>query len=206
MQLVMAGGSHLSLLKNWCAANAPGYVFPADMKTVAARAQALNQHWTNIETCFGKVESGEWGVSASKDRPNDFDVIVPQGATAPMTSYPAPHLMGLGVLPLIPIIIIVGRILLAAIIAFITWVIADAITQDSENKLAAVKVDSDMAKADPSTRAAYEQFKQSGPFKDSKSVWDSLRESAMGLGVIALIGLAIMAFTKAGSRKSETAA
>jgi len=205
MQLLMAGGGHIAMKAEWCRSNVPGYPLPYNPTTKAARAQFLNQQWNNVETCFAKVEAGEWGVFKRPDRA-DFDIIVPQGATAPMTPFPNPALMGFGFVQLLPVIIIVGRILLAAIIALIAWIIGEALNEDSNNKLVSQQIDADMAKQDAATKMSYEQFKQTSPFKDSKSMWESLSESAMSIGILVLLGVAVMAFAKGKGKASETAA
>jgi len=207
MQRLNNAGGCLNQVKWWTDSNVPGYVFPMDMNTFAGTVQYLTQQWSNAAVCIDKVENGKWGVFKRPDR-EDFDIMIGAGMEGPSTPYVNPAGFSgfgqIGPIP-IPVVIILGRVILAAIIALIAWIIGEAVTAETKAKVVAQQVNADMAKQDAATRAAYEKFTKDDPILNSSSWFQNIKQAAMGLGVMALIGFAIFAFAGGLGKKRETA-
>jgi len=197
----------LMFVNNWLEARIPTYKTPYPNSTLVSDVNRVLDNWNGIETCTAKVETADWGVFKRPD--GDLDIILPKGVkSAPLpetwTKAP-PGLKGLGVAPLLlPVIVILGRVLIAAAIAFIAWVLADAYTVETKARVTLNQVDADMSKQSPEVQAAYQQLRASNPYKEKKGLLESLQDAAMGIGVIALAGLAIFAFS--GMKKRSEAA
>lgn len=196
----------LMFVNNWLAQAVPTYKSPYPNPSLIADVNRVLDNWNGLETCCGKVETGQWGVFKRPD--GDLDVMLPQGVkSAPLPdtwSKAPPGLKGLGIIQFLPVIIIIGRVLIAAIIAFIAWVLADAYTTETKARVTLNQVDADMAKQPPDVQDAYAQLRASNPYKEKKGLMETLQDAAMGIGVIALAGLAIMAFS--GMKKRSEAA
>jgi hypothetical protein len=206
LQRLNEAGGCLNQVKGWTTANVPGYVFPMDMNVFAGTVQYLNQQYSNAQLCVFKVESGLWGVFKRPDR-EDFDIMIGQGGEGPMQPYENPGFKGFGQIgPIpIPVVMVLGRIILAAIIALIAWIIGESYNAETKAKVMAQQVNADMAKQDAGTRAAYEKFTKDDPILNSSSWWQNIKQAAMGLGVMALIGFAIFAFAGGLGKKREAA-
>lgn len=160
----------------------------------AARIARIVERANLAERAVAGLETGMFGLR-----------LTPDGDDCDVYDLRSGDVQGLGVIPLIPLIVVGIVLVVGALAAYITSVVQESIEVEADLRRRKMELDSQMAKQPADVRQAYGEFQKTDPYAKEKSIWDSLKEgigNAAGIGLLVLLGmLAFREFSK--SRRSS---